>query len=273
MLSRSLRSAHSVLYPCITTTSSFTARMSSSSHLERTGESTRDPAVKVCTVNHISDISPTTKLLRLLSDHVIPFKAGQWVDFSIPGTDLVGGYSICSAPGSNPLELAVKCSTHPPAQWVHTACKVGERVEVRVGGDVYMEEDGGATKVVLLVAGGIGINPLLSIIKASAGSGTKYHLLYSASSEKELIFRSNLEELAAANGNISIEFYITNGLEFDGKSFKRGRISPGAVNDVIANYRKSYDIREIRCFICGPPPMIDYLEKHVDMKCEFERWW
>lgn len=46
------------------------------------------------------------------------------VDFFIPGVSVVGGFSICSSPGllerEGVLELAVKHTVHPPANWIHT---------------------------------------------------------------------------------------------------------------------------------------------------------
>ena len=45
------------------------------------------------------------------------------VDFTIPGIDVVGGYSMCSSPQllqkERLMELSVKYSSHPPAYWIH----------------------------------------------------------------------------------------------------------------------------------------------------------
>lgn len=45
------------------------------------------------------------------------------VDFIIPNLETVGGFSMCSSPAyldnTRMLDLAVKVSPHPPAQWVH----------------------------------------------------------------------------------------------------------------------------------------------------------
>ena len=60
------------------------------------------------------------RLFAALKPHCI---VSPRVDFCIPGTQLVGGYSMCSAPdqlrADRTLELAVKRSTWPPAVWVH----------------------------------------------------------------------------------------------------------------------------------------------------------
>jgi hypothetical protein len=60
------------------------------------------------------------------------FSPGQWVDFQVPGLQAVGGYSICSTPSqlqqTGTLDLCVKRSGHPCAQWVHTEAAPGKQV-------------------------------------------------------------------------------------------------------------------------------------------------
>lgn len=253
-----------------------------STHLERTDGSSREPGLETCTVTAISDISPTVKLLKLAPHRPFSFLPGQWLDFFIPATNMVGGYSLCSGPRDQILELAVKYSKHPPAHWVHTKLTEGTLVQVRVGGDTHFSPDP-AVKAVLLIAGGIGINPLLSMIRAGLGTSTRYHLLYSASTLQELIFWFELEDMAHHNDNFSAEFFLTkesvkqlgdsteNGLV----KFKHGRITPEMVNGLVDGFRKEFGNREemVRCFLCGPPPMIDFISNNVNIKCEYEKWW
>ncbi len=82
-------------------------------------------------------------------------------------------------------------------------CKVGDTVGVRVGGDQinYDPSPEDPSWDVLLLAGGIGINPLYSILQhvkdlhqdrmtdPTAYKPGKVELLYSASSMNELIFK------------------------------------------------------------------------------------
>jgi hypothetical protein len=67
----------------------------------------------------------------------IHFRAGQWVDFFIPGLAKVGGFSMWSPPvkleEDSELELAIKRSTWPPAHWVHTKAEVGSELSVKIG--------------------------------------------------------------------------------------------------------------------------------------------
>ena len=60
------------------------------------------------------------------------------MDFHIPGISKVGGFSMCSSPQtlaeSGTLDLAVKDSTWPPTNWLHRKAKLGDRVNLVVGG-------------------------------------------------------------------------------------------------------------------------------------------
>ncbi|XP_065665876.1 oxidoreductase NAD-binding domain-containing protein 1 isoform X4 [Hydra vulgaris] len=93
-------------------------------HMDKTGHFIRSPQISKGIVKQVTDISPTIKLLNIyIENQKFDFKPGQWVDFHIPGINVVGGYSICSSPqllkSDSSLNLAVKYSTHAPAHWVH----------------------------------------------------------------------------------------------------------------------------------------------------------
>lgn len=94
-------------------------------HLERTASVLRREVIAAAKVCEITHESPSVKSLRLLvADKDFSFKAGQWVDFFIPGVAVVGGFSVCSSPRrlerERIIELAVKHTNHPPAVWVHS---------------------------------------------------------------------------------------------------------------------------------------------------------
>lgn len=95
-------------------------------HLEKTAKDYRQNAIYPAEVCGIIQESETVKRLRVSVHPDFNFKAGQWVDFFIPGVEKVGGFSMCSCPGllqkEGVVELAVKNAQHPPAHWIHTAC-------------------------------------------------------------------------------------------------------------------------------------------------------
>ncbi|CDQ61253.1 unnamed protein product [Oncorhynchus mykiss] len=102
-----------VLFPC-----SITSKIRQTDHLERTAFNYRQDHVYPARVCGIKDESETVKRLRLAVHPDFTFRAGQWVDFFIPGMEKVGGFSVCSSPGllqrEGVIELAVKYTEHPP---------------------------------------------------------------------------------------------------------------------------------------------------------------
>lgn len=115
---------------------------------------------------------------------------------------------MCSTPAILPIvDLAVKAANHPPAKWVFEQADVGHDVEIRVGGsfEYSMGLDPFRMKRhIILVAGGIGVNPLLSILQdcvlwmssAEAQQATsQVTLLYSASSWEEFAFLAEIREM------------------------------------------------------------------------------
>ena len=142
----------------------------SPSHLERTAGQFRAPGAAAAEVIEVSSLSPTVKKVVLRPEPGVSFAAGQWVDFFIPGLERVGGFSMSSAPSQleeeGTMDLAVKASLAAPAHWVHTTCKVGDTVGLRVGGNFFHPSPGlPFPHNILLVAGGVGINPLFSIMQ------------------------------------------------------------------------------------------------------------
>lgn len=217
------------------------------------------------------------------------------MDFFIPGVEKVGGFSMCSCPGllqrEGVVELAVKYSKHPPAHWVHTACTVGSQVAMRVGGDFYFDPSPSDPPVdLLLVAGGVGINPLYSILlhtsdllrlsRASGDQGCNIgsaHLCYSAKNTQELLFKNFIIEACREfPDKFSCDFHVTQqSTDVDPQLqpfLTRGRIMEEELRAHVKPQRTL-------CFLCGPPPMIEAISKTLlDIglpkdRILFEKWW
>ncbi|XP_077600263.1 oxidoreductase NAD-binding domain-containing protein 1 isoform X2 [Stigmatopora nigra] len=264
-------------------------------HLERTASNQRQSVVYPAQVCGIINESESVKRLRLTAHPDFNFKAGQWVDFFIPGVEKVGGFSMCSTPGllqrEGVVELAVKFANHPPAHWVHTACTLGSQVAMRVGGDFYFDPSPSdpATDL-LLVAGGVGINPLYSILshsadllqlnRASGGGGCNIgsvHLCYSAKTTQELLFKNPiLWACKEFPDKLTCEFHVTQQTT-DIEPQLQPFVSRRRIAEV--ELETHVDPQRTLCYLCGPPPMIEAVSQILlelglpQDRILFEKWW
>ena len=119
------------------------------------------------TVCNIKQETPSTKSFDLIpTSGEIHFLPGQWIDLSIliNGHREVAGYSITSNPAHNSsISLAVKdVGDDLVTRHIHDSMVDGDIVSLSVGGTCTYSSD---KKNALLLAGGIGITPLISIFK------------------------------------------------------------------------------------------------------------
>ena len=140
------------------------------SYVTSNGAEKQKDEVLAVTVTSVEDASPNVKLvtLRVHERERFSFRPGQWVDFYAPGVEKPGGYSIASSPGSfardGTFALAVRASRSSACgHWVHERCRKGDEARVRVGGK-FFASPGDLAHPLVLVAGGIGIAPLVGML-------------------------------------------------------------------------------------------------------------
>ena len=125
------------------------------------------------TIKRIKQATPTIRVLTLdLRGKEFLYKSGQWIDCYavIDGERKIVGYSLASSPATiGSIEVAVKESDNPVTEYVHSVARVGDTIYIEGGqGDVFYE-DGMGGKVVL-IGSGIGVAPLMGILRYIDGS-------------------------------------------------------------------------------------------------------
>jgi ferredoxin-NADP reductase len=114
-----------------------------------------------------------------------------------------------------------------------------------------------------MLTGGIGITPLRSMCKycTDLNLDSKITLLYSNHSEKDIIFREELESMQKQNRNFKVVF-TTNEHASDWKGYT-GRINTNMAKSEIPDYL------ETQFYICGPPSMVEAMNALLeDMKVD-----
>ncbi|MGC6431252.1 MAG: 2Fe-2S iron-sulfur cluster-binding protein [Jejuia sp.] len=196
------------------------------------------------------------------------FKAGQYITLKteINGEDIRRDYSICTAPNSKELKVAVKEVVNGTfSVYANSELRVGETIEVgSPKGRFIFEANDKKTKNIALFAAGSGITPILSIIKCALKEEihSKVILVYGNKTLKDTMFLNELLELQHQyQDRFSIQFLFS---QTDEDNAIFGRIEKSTVNYVLKNKHK--DIEVDAFYICGPELMIhtvkDVLTEH-----------
>ena len=223
--------------------------------------------------------TPTVKTLSLrLEDPEFTFLPGQWVDcfVVIDGRQEVAGFSITSSPAARgSVSLAVKLvGDNRVTSWVHDRARVGDRVEVELGGDFHYQRH--MSDSIVLIAAGIGINPIVSIMRYEddVDGGVKTALFYSGSHPSELLFEDDLRAIASRHRNVRCIFTMTRSSNPSGhnEEFRTGRIDAAMLVDAEVDLSALF-------YLCGPPEMMTDMLGILSVlgvpndRIKYEWWW
>ncbi len=187
---------------------------------------------------------------------------GQYLTlkFVVNGEEIRRSYSICSSPNEeNELRVAIKkvkegrMSSH-----INDKTKVGDAMDVMTPmGNFYSEMNPANKKNYILFAGGSGITPMLSILKTvlKAEPQSKIILFYGNNDEASIIFKDQINKLAAENADRLKIYHILNNAPAGYSSALQGLMTKEKNLSLIKEQVNLNDDNEF--FICGPVPMMD----------------
>lgn len=183
----------------------------------------------------------------------IPFLPGQYVHLAVPGSGAKRSYSFANPPGETRRHaFYVKVLPQGAMSEYVARAKVGDEMPMTGPfGKFYLRP---VVRPILMIAGGTGLAPMLSMleaIRAAGGTDQPIRLLYGANVPEELFAADALADHARAL-TLSVERIVVEG---DGRwtgrtGFVTDLLEPGNVHG-----------GDCDVYLCGPPPMIEAAEK------------
>ena len=182
-------------------------------------------------------------------------RAGQHVDVRLTAEDgyqAQRSYSIASPPGSERLELTVeRIDDGDVSPYLTTVADVGDQFELRgpIGG--WFVWDASDDAPVLLVGGGSGVVPLRAMLHhhAASGSAAAMHLVQSARTLGDVIYRRELEALVGPRRAVTLTLTRESSPDWGGR---RGRVDAGLLAEV--GWPSSV---QPHCYVCGPTGFVE----------------
>ena len=187
-------------------------------------------------------------------------RAGQHVDVRLVAEDgyqAQRSYSIASAPESPTLELTIeRLDDGEVSPYLCDVLQPGDGLELRgpIGG--YFVWEVTLTGPLLLVAGGSGIVPLMSMLRHRAVAAdatrarTPVRLLYSARTADDIIYAGELTRLGSAP-DVRVEYTLTRSAPANWTGYNR-RIDRALLEEVAWPASEG-----TRAFVCGPTPLVE----------------
>jgi len=186
----------------------------------------------------------------------LPFAhvAGQYLNLqlTIDGKRVNRSYTIASPPTRRDYcEISVKKAQNGyGSKHLHETWKVGDRIKISAPAGKFVFAGHEAERVVLL-AGGIGITPMMSVIRSLTDRGWAgdIYLVFSVRLVKDIVFRAELAELCAKHPNLHVKVTVSADPDtaWDGA---RGNITRELLEGFIPGFTRG------PILVCGPDPMM-----------------
>jgi ferredoxin-NADP reductase len=211
-------------------------------------------------VAEVSEVIPETPRVVTLVLRVLGWPGhlpGQHVDVRLTGEDGSQAqrlYSIASAPEVPSLALTVeRIADGEVSPYLVGEVQAGDRFELRgpIGGHfVWTVAAGGP---LFLIAGGSGVVPLMAMLRhrTAVGSSVPALLLYSSRTFEDVIYREELDQLAAKGDALRVVHTLTR-VRPSGWTGRARRIDRAMLAEVgfPASARP-------QIFICGPTSLVE----------------
>ena len=235
--------ASGTVLPCI-------CRVNSACAIELPYDSTEalseEPALVPAEITAIEQAASETLRLEVQVPDAVVFEPGQYVRISPADTDLCRSYSMANVPGTNRLQFFIHLVAGGAfSEWLAGA-RPGDKVELSSPhGTFFLRQE---DRPRLFVAGGTGMAPFLSMLRAMAAHppARRTTVLIGARTPGHLFAMDELRQLGEQLKDIDLQIAV----EHD----PQPGCHAGYPTDLIPQLGLD---PSTRVYLCGPPPMVE----------------
>lgn len=207
-------------------------------------------------VSQVRQLSDSSIELSLELEEGLAFLPGQYANLEVPSSDgQVRAYSFTTLPGDKNVGFLVR---NVPgglmSSWLTGSAQSGDTLEVTGPQGVFYLRT--VERPVLMLAGGTGLAPFLSMLAMLQREGCAYpvHLIYGVTHDADLVCLEQLEAFAEAIPNFTFKAVVASEeSEYPRKGYVTDHMDDAPLED------GNLDI-----YLCGPPPMVDAVAAWLD---------
>lgn len=202
------------------------------------------------------------------------YEAGQAIDVYGDHFNGKATFSLISSPNEKEIEIMIKETNYAPIQWIVHKSKVGDflRISPRHGNLKWPIDSQSTKNPVLLIGGGIGIAPMISIIQKLIHISkvernnlpSSVTVIHQATSENELILSERILPLESHLNNSKVIYMVANFAQ-ESSLYKSNTITDENTRIFYQpiNAQFLYDLKiskETLCYLCGPPGFVNHVK-------------
>jgi nitric oxide dioxygenase len=189
---------------------------------------------------------------------VMAFKPGQYITVlvTVDGAEMRRQYSLSAESNGATYRISVKrepggkVSNH-----LHASVNEGDTITMFPPAGAFTLSD--SAKPLVLISGGVGITPTLTMLSAALRTERPVHFIHAARHAGVHAFRSHIDQLAAQHPQLSRHYvYETD----DGAAFKphaTGYLSQQQLGDWLP------ESRDVDAYFLGPTPFMKAMKSHL----------
>ena len=210
------------------------------------------------TLSRVENLSDSTITFDIQLDEGQPdshFLAGQYVNVGIPGLEETRSYSFSSKPGNRLTGFVVRnVPNGKMSDFLSKNAKAGDKMTFTGPfGSFYLRD---VARPVLMLAGGTGIAPFMSMLQVLEEKGSEHpvRLVFGVTNDFDLVALEKLNEL---QDKFPWFEYRTVVAHEDSQHERKGYVTGHVDNEWL-------NAGEVDIYLCGPVPMVEAVRGWLD---------
>jgi len=217
-----------------------------------------------------SDNITSLYLKRADGQRLAAHAPGQYISIRATlanGKAVMRNYSLSNPPGSDYFRISVKREPAPAADapngifsnYLHDHIKVGDHVELSPPcGEFTLEPPSDENKALVLIAGGVGVTPLISMLHSALGQSKATRPVIFIQGALNGAVQAFSDELRALENDYpNLRTHLRYSMPRDVDRSARRHDSEGIIDDALLD--EMVAARDADYYFCGPGPMLEHV--------------